>query len=284
MNNKEILTKIIFVDKDLARNFLNMNSKNRSLNKYRVKKYAEQMANGEWEMNGESIIIGAGNELLDGQHRLAAIFEFDLKIPLLFCFGVDPRTFDTIDTGDSRSRADVLTISGIQKGTAQTLSVCVKLDMLMKHTGSISSQQKMQSKVTPKAILKAIEIEPKYLEAVEFIEQFGRKNLPLPASALSFLTYRFFRLKRQFSEEWLRGLVSGVGIIEQNDMRAWVRNMIWRETNRSQKRPLRHKVGIVIRAWYLASKGRQIKHECNLYRDPMEAYKYLALEDDLFGM
>lgn len=277
-----ITTKIIEVDKDIADNFLKKNIINRPINQYRIKKYADQMRRGEWKMNGESIIVGTGGELLNGQHRLLAISSFGLKIRMLFCFNVEPDTFDTIDTGDGRSGADVLAMKGIDRLTANALSVCIRLDILMKYSGSISGQTRLQSKITPQAISMAEESNPRYLEAVEFVQKFPKKNLILPGSAFSFLAYRFFRIDESFSDEWLSGLISGIGIESESDTRVWIRNMFWREMNSVKKRSLRHKIGIVIRAWHLASNARTIKYEGNLYRDPIDAYKYITLPDDMF--
>lgn len=278
----EITTRIMDVDKDMADSFLEKNNTNRVLNQYRVKKYAEQMRSGEWKMNGQSIIIGSDGGLLNGQHRLWAISLFDLNIPLLFCFNVDPNAFDTIDTGTGRSGSDVLTIKGHGPSVAAALAVCIRHDILMKHSGSISGQTRLQSKITPQAIGRAEEQEPLYLEAVTFVQAAcPKKNLILPCSALSFLAYRFFKLDREFSQEWLRVLISGVGIETENDTRAWIRNAFWREMNSAKKRSLRGKIGIVIRAWHLARNARPIKHECNLYADPLGAYKYIVLPDDM---
>lgn len=55
-----------------ARTMLEMNTRNfRDVRPFRVDQYAKMMAEGRWELNGETIKI-ADNYLIDGQHRLLA--------------------------------------------------------------------------------------------------------------------------------------------------------------------------------------------------------------------
>jgi hypothetical protein len=271
--------KIIVVTKELADYYLSNNETNRSINSNRVMKYANQMKAGKWQLNGEAIIIGTNEALLDGQHRLKAISQYNLTINLMFCFGIDPATFDTIDTGDSRTNADVLAISGIRPGTAKTLSVCIKKDILMQNTGRISDTAKMAYKITPHEILKASESNHDYIKAVEFIETFPRKNLQIAASALSFLAYRFFKIDYRFSHEWMTGFITGVGLAA-DDPRIWIRNLLWRYSNSSVDRTLLHKIGIIIRVWHSEITGKRFKYYNNYSRDPLAAFEFIKLPTD----
>lgn len=280
----EIETSLMDVDRKTALIYLEKNNKNRRLNQYRLKKYGEQMANGAWKLNGEPIIIGVNGELLDGQHRLRAIADYNLKVKLLFCFNVDPDAFDTIDTGDSRTSSDVLTIEGIAPETARTLAVCIKYDILFSETGTLSAQTRMQSKITPQEIKRRANENLGYLDAVEFVETFGKKSLPIPSSSLAFLAYRFSLFNKDFSLSWLSAFISGANFNDDADPRLWIRNRIWRETKATQKTPLVYKLGFIIRAWNIDVNGKKrITHESNLYRDPMEAFKYIAHESDKGG-
>lgn len=281
MKNQNIRTETIIVDVDVARKFLLKNAKNRPINQLRIKRYADQMENGNWKMNGEPIIVGSDGRLLDGQHRLYAIMYRGLQIPLLFCFNVNPSTFDTIDIGDARNCADVLVMEeGLKLHTARALSVCVKMDIMMRHTGSVVNNSKLQSKMTPPAVSSAIKKDKRYLESVQFIEQFGKQDIPMPVSAMSFLKYRFSIINEDFTDEWLPALLTGIGITRENDKRQWIRRLLWREKSRTQKRELKYKIGFIIRAWYLAMNNRTLKQENSLFRAPLDAYKYIVFEDD----
>lgn len=99
----------------IAKEMLGANSKNRKVKADRVKKYAIDIELGKWVQNtGESIKIASSGELLDGQHRLMAIIKADKPIEMLVVRGLDENVFKVIDSGVSRSSADVLAIQGIK--------------------------------------------------------------------------------------------------------------------------------------------------------------------------
>jgi len=272
--------KEINVDERVAMSFLKNNPRNRPLSKSRSLKYAKQMTEGNWQQNGESIIIGWDGSILDGQHRLEGVVLAKTSIKLLFVFGVDPATFPTIDTGTGRSGADTLAIYGVDPFIAKSLSAAIKKDILMSYTGGINNPPSKDAKTTPRAILSAHRNNKKYLETAKYINSFGRKNLPLSASNLIFLAYRFFEIDKDFSKPWMDGFISGAGL-EDKDLRLWLRNFFWRQINSTSKRPMSHKVGFVCHAWNVNRFGRTISTESNLYRNDINPYKYIVLPTDL---
>lgn len=58
---------------ETAKSWLLKNVHNRPLRDGLVTTYATDMANEQWQSNGESIKFSSEGELLDGQHRLAAV-------------------------------------------------------------------------------------------------------------------------------------------------------------------------------------------------------------------
>jgi hypothetical protein len=73
---------------------------------------ANEMLNGFWVMNGETIIFNKKDELIDGQHRLKAVLIAGGTYPFLVVHGADENAFSTIDTGQKRSPSDALYIAG----------------------------------------------------------------------------------------------------------------------------------------------------------------------------
>jgi hypothetical protein len=70
------------------------------------------MKDGCWLPNGESIIIGSGGEILDGQHRLLAVIESGKTIRTMIVYGGSPEHFHTYDSGRTRSASDALHMLG----------------------------------------------------------------------------------------------------------------------------------------------------------------------------
>lgn len=89
--------------------------KQRPLLQSRVDFLVNQIKRGAYELNGEAIIISSDGTVLDGQHRLWAVVYADMPIESVVSRGVDPGTFDTIDSTGGRSASDVLSI--LFKGT-----------------------------------------------------------------------------------------------------------------------------------------------------------------------
>jgi len=107
----------------MAIELLRANTGNRPLNPRVVDRYAADMTAGAWQTNGEPIIVGSDNRLLDGQHRLHAVIKADAPIAALLITGIDPEAQRTIDTGFKRGNADHLAMLGI-KNASKTAATC----------------------------------------------------------------------------------------------------------------------------------------------------------------
>jgi hypothetical protein len=96
-----------------ARLWLALNvDNNRKPRDLKITQYATDMRNGDWLDNGETIKFDTAGNLIDGQHRLAAIIEADVPVDMTIARNVEPRAIKTIDTGVSRKFSDVLKFQG----------------------------------------------------------------------------------------------------------------------------------------------------------------------------
>lgn len=102
---------------DMARELLGRNPSNRKITKTIVKKYADSIKNGQWEANGESIVIDEDGNLKDGQHRLQAIVMADTPATMLVVRGVS-RTVNEYDRGKTRTTRDTLQMWGVSEAYA----------------------------------------------------------------------------------------------------------------------------------------------------------------------
>lgn len=98
-----------------AEKMLTRNTNNyRSINKKAVYDYAYEMANGDWQPNGEPIVFDEEGRLLNGQHRLNAVVKSKTSIICLVVYGI-PKTVDVYDFQKRRSLTDILKASGSVK-------------------------------------------------------------------------------------------------------------------------------------------------------------------------
>lgn len=95
-----------------ARKILKRNDRNRGLRADYVRQLAGAMMRGEWVVNGEPIQIAEDGTLLNGQHRLSAVVESEVSVPMLVVSGLSPSTRMTMDVGARRTLSDVLALHG----------------------------------------------------------------------------------------------------------------------------------------------------------------------------
>lgn len=161
-----IKARVETVTPEFAANILkSKNPRNRSISNSRVAGYAADMARGHWPVNGEPIILDEDGNLIDGQHRLAAIVMCGKSIQLLVVRGVPKEyknglmilTQDTIDRGSVRGVGQQLqmahgfkngnNVATTARGVAQfltgdhaiKLSTCQTLEVLKLYGRSIES-------------------------------------------------------------------------------------------------------------------------------------------------
>lgn len=68
-----------------------------------IRKYAKQMKDGKWRLNGEPIIVDDQGCCVNGYHRLSACIEAGVPFRTLLVTGVPHETWTTVDTGKVRS-------------------------------------------------------------------------------------------------------------------------------------------------------------------------------------
>lgn len=102
--------EFIAIDPITAARWLENNTGNyRTFDKPRMMRYAMDMRKDRWETNGESIKFN-GSELIDGQHRLAAIIKSKKTVRMLVVRGIESAL--NIDVGKPRNVSDWLRHKG----------------------------------------------------------------------------------------------------------------------------------------------------------------------------
>lgn len=108
---KEVITPAV------AKALLDNNTNNRNITQGHLAMLKSEILSGNWQYNGQPIIIGETGRLLDGQHRMTAVVETGIPIETNVMRGIEESAFVTIDTGKVRGGSDVLSIAGSKHGT-----------------------------------------------------------------------------------------------------------------------------------------------------------------------
>lgn len=112
-----VVTEITMVTREILKRLLDMNTNNRKPKTKFQEAFCRQLLERQYQFNGETIVV-ADTRTVDGQNRLKGLemaFAKDpnlYAIPMLIVYGVDEDSFKTVDTGNTRSSADYLTLQG----------------------------------------------------------------------------------------------------------------------------------------------------------------------------
>lgn len=104
--------EVVTVTPDLAREWLNHNVQNRKINMANVKRMADDIRNGKFYLNGDTIRFYDDGTLADGQHRLTACVLADMPIKTYVIRNLPKDVIATIDCGRNRNMVDSLNIKG----------------------------------------------------------------------------------------------------------------------------------------------------------------------------
>lgn len=107
----------------MAEKWLEGNTHNRKLYQSVVNRYAADMKAGKWRKTHQGIAFDEDGTLIDGQHRLFAIWESGVTVTLMVTWGLPLDSQMAIDDGLKRSVVDVMKISGTAEGMNQMTSL-----------------------------------------------------------------------------------------------------------------------------------------------------------------
>ncbi|MGL6196974.1 MAG: hypothetical protein ACRC2T_19350 [Thermoguttaceae bacterium] len=104
-------TYIVHVTPELAKTWLQSNNFNRPRDPETYLKYVRQIREDRWRLTHQGIAFTSDGVLLDGQHRLFAIVECGVTLPLRVFLNEPAENFSVIDCGKNRSNLAVVRMS-----------------------------------------------------------------------------------------------------------------------------------------------------------------------------
>ncbi len=169
-----------------AREILQANTRNRPLRSVYVEKLAQAMRRGEWTVNGEPIQIAGDGTLLNGQHRLCAVVQSGVTIPVLLVTGLSVEALRNMDTGTRRNLSDVLAL----RGEIDTTNLAAALGLLYRNRNGARMDGAGRTAPTMHEALKLLEAEPEIRGAVKTARRLYRQN-HMRLSVMAVLLYLF---------------------------------------------------------------------------------------------
>lgn len=179
-----------FAEQELAR----ANVDNRSMKTIQVQQLKNDMLQGYWiPLTGECIKYDDHGLLIDGQNRFQAVISAGKSVPMLVWRELAPEVKLVIDSGVSRSGADVLGFAGVgEKKDRSVHSNALRMvaawdDGYLKNSGIKASRYNL----TKSQMLEVHAKHPGLVDSVVWANKNSRKErcVPIPASSLAFLHY-----------------------------------------------------------------------------------------------
>lgn len=246
-----MIVREIVMTPSLAKRYLENNTHNRPLNRQHVKFLAGEMKARRWKRNGDTICLN-NNRLIDGQHRLHAIIESGMDIPVLLVEGLADDVFDTKDFGRKRSAADVLAING-EKHYALLAASVVFVHRYM--SGTLEQTKRTYSPVEIEELLESYG--EGLRESVDICKRIGTKKL-LANSVMAGLHYVFSQFDRALANEFWSSLIGGHDLKEGSPVFVLRERLVLNSMSKAKLKP-EYIAALCIRAWNHMRDGSEVK-------------------------
>ncbi len=228
------------ISPERADELLALNTGNRSIAVAVVDKYARDMKEGNWALNGQSIKIGRSGRLLDGQHRLNAAIKAKRGFRSLIVNGLDDDVFDTFDLGARRAIGDILK----ERGEINTSS----LGAVLRQAWIIENDLVQHRTATPTVneLLMYLDAWPEIRESVKNANRFRGTIDPSMGCALHFFLKRAHKTK---GEEFIDGLITGADLSKESPILKLINRL--KDDRISKKRSMSdaEKLAVCIKSW-----------------------------------
>lgn len=183
-------TTVATIGPEEAATLLEGNKGNRPLRPSAINRYAKDIKEGRWILNGEAIMVAEDGSLINGQNRLSAVVLAGAPIQTVLVTGLNGAAMDTIDLGVGRTLADALHWKDVKnaRSVATTLTWVYRYDDMVER----GLRQFPPASYTRADLLKHFDENPGIVESVAYIEKL-RKRLPISVGIAGFVHYLITR-------------------------------------------------------------------------------------------
>lgn len=230
---------------------LEVNPDNRQFKKGSGEEMRNSLVTGQWELNGETVIVSIEGLLNDGQNRLKAVVDTGVPITTFVSWGVKRDTRRTLDIGSTRLPADFITMEG---GTDGSLAAAVAKWLLMYERGVyIDNRCNTNMPTKPEVTAFWIQNKDEIYASLSFVRRVSAKDLGgLTALAVSYIIAE--RYNTSVAQIFFDLICDGAGQQWATGTPAFVvRNRLLQISN---KRPS-EKIELILRGFRMFVEGKQ---------------------------
>lgn len=249
------------VGPDLAERYLETMRVNRPLSNANLKKIQTDMMNGRWHEDGDPVRFDRDGSLIDGQHRMWSIVETKLTFRFLVIRGIDKKAMSTMDTGKSRSIADIIALYDPLAKDVTALAAAT--NVIYRWEAGVRGPGLRTVFIPNDDVLSFYETNKLALSHASHVGKKIARNVPGgTAQAYSLAAWLFDRLDIEDAEFFWERLIDGSNLAEDSPIRA-LRELLMREArlNRNGRPRMRADLALafILKAWNAYREGRPVK-------------------------
>jgi len=249
-----IVAEVVTITPADATNWLRCNLRNRPVRKRHVEFLAGEIKNGNWQVNGQAIVIAEDEQVLDGQHRLLAVIEAGIAIKTMVVYGISAAAFSTIDTGAVRTSSDALCLhfheypQHVVKAVAAAVPWVKQLEK--------GSMHKNPKKLSNTEIIAYAKDNISLFERAATLLHYPKDNRPLSSGVGTGLYEYFSRKDEETAGDFFRDLYTGENL-SRTTVEYILRAAFTKDMQRiTSKLPTYIKVRMTVKAWNWRRRGR----------------------------
>lgn len=250
----EVFTVTTTVTPELAERLLSRNTNNRTVREVgaarSVDAYARAMLRGEWQLNGESIIISRDGLLNDGQHRLHAVIKSGVGVPMQITFGVDRESRHTVDQGAARSPGDILTMAGEKQAN--------QLAHAIQFIWSYDSHKVFAYRPSTDQLLTTLEANPGLRDAVRAVAAFG-VEFRASRGYIAGAHYVCRRVDARLADDFLQKATTGLGLTDTGSPIVRLRKRFLDHLSNRDSIPAIEQAALYIKAFNACRQRRNVR-------------------------
>lgn len=251
------------------------NAHNRQPRKNVIEAMARDMANGEFDLNGESIKFDTEGNLADGQNRCHAGCMANMPFDTVVCEGIPPKGQQTMDAGTKRIVSDDLKIRGeINTAVLGSLLLRVATWNWAQHEYGFGNYVKRVNYAPSKKEQLALMYDPitgkdtpeaPALRAATKRAQSIYQVISVPQSCWAFCIYKCAELHPTDAAEFFRRMERGADPVDDEPTHVLRETLIQRRNKEQrsstnyQRTPESVYAALILLAWNAYAQGIKIK-------------------------
>lgn len=249
IDGRPIIMSYVRVTPAIAAVWLTHNHNNRSIAQNNLKHLISEMTNGNWKFDGDPIRFDDKGNLLNAQHRLMAILATGKSFVFKVIEGLDPNSFETMDSGAKKTGGKVFTHRGVSNPTVAAGATKFVYGMRRGHRSENIIKQDNRTLSNPdlvKGYLNLPNIDESVVKGIKYASKFDRV---INNNTMAGLHYLLSEKSRVAADDFLNKLSTGLNLELDSPIYILRNRLYLSDSDNNHRITFRDKVAHVIMAW-----------------------------------